>query len=169
MNEFVQISTEVIAILFEESLGIVHHDPSKVIDSEGLAEVTLWFHIKSIIFGMILVEFIQHGQIGALGEDALLVDEGHDTHRTHGNQVEGRLIVHEFNFPPIDVLSIVFGLLQFEDVLHEKLLQMFVRKINAKLFEGIVFEILKSKDIQNSDGSAVPAIRSFLRSTKNLC
>lgn len=43
-------------------------------------------------------------------------------------------------------------LLQFEDVLVEVVLQTFVGKVDAELFEAVVLVILKTKNVQNSDG-----------------
>lgn len=43
-------------------------------------------------------------------------------------------------------------LFQFEDVLVEVMLESFVRKVNAELFETVVLIILKAKDVQDADG-----------------
>lgn len=43
-------------------------------------------------------------------------------------------------------------LLQLEDVLVEVVLQTFVGKVDAELFEAVVLVILKTENVQNSDG-----------------
>lgn len=49
---------------------------------------------------------------------------------------------------PIDALVIVLLLLQLEYMLNEKLLEILVGIIDAKLFEAVVVEILETEDIQ---------------------
>lgn len=38
-------------------------------------------------------------------------------------------------------------------MLHEKLLQAFVRIVYAQLFETVRIKVLKTRDVQNSDGA----------------
>lgn len=45
------------------------------------------------------------------------------------------MIINEFDMLPIDVLQIVFFLLQFEYMLNEKLLQIFVGEIDTELLK----------------------------------
>uniref|UniRef100_A0A2M4D5A0 Putative secreted protein n=1 Tax=Anopheles darlingi TaxID=43151 RepID=A0A2M4D5A0_ANODA len=52
---------------------------------------------------------------------------------------------------PVDAFMVVLLLLELEDVLHEELLQVFVRKVNAKLFEAVVVKVLEAKDVQHTD------------------
>lgn len=101
---------------------------------------------------MRFVQLRQHRVIGAFREFRFLIDQRHDVQLFDGNQIERILIVHEFDVLPIDALVIVFLLLQFENVLHEELLQILVREIDAKLFEAVVVEILKAENVQHSDG-----------------
>lgn len=54
---------------------------------------------------------------------------------------------------PVDTFQIIFLLLEFEYVSHEKLLQIFVGIVDAKLFETVVIKILEAKDIQNPYGA----------------
>ena len=56
------------------------------------------------------------------------------------------------NMMPVDSLQIVLLLLQFENMLHKKLLQIFVGIVDAKLFEGIGVEIFEAENIQNAYG-----------------
>lgn len=60
---------------------------------------------------------------------------------------------------PIDALVIVLLLLQLEYMLHEKLLQILVRIIDAELFEAIVIEVLKAEDIQYPYSTAGVVLR----------
>jgi hypothetical protein len=61
------------------------------------------------------------------------------------------LVVDKVYVLPADLLQIVLVLFHFEDVSHEELLQMFIRIIDAQLFEAVMFEILKTEDIQHAD------------------
>lgn len=49
---------------------------------------------------------------------------------------------------PVDALVIVFFLLQFEYMLDEKLLEILIGIIDAKLLEAIVIEVFEAEDIQ---------------------
>lgn len=49
---------------------------------------------------------------------------------------------------PIDALVIVLLLLQLEYMLNEKLLEILIGIINAKLLEAVVVEVLEAEDIQ---------------------
>uniref|UniRef100_A0A2M4B0Z9 Putative secreted protein n=1 Tax=Anopheles triannulatus TaxID=58253 RepID=A0A2M4B0Z9_9DIPT len=60
---------------------------------------------------------------------------------------------------PVDALVVVLLLLQLEDVLHEELLQVFVRKVNAKLLEAVVVKVLEAKDVQHTDRAACRRFR----------
>ncbi len=64
-------------------------------------------------------------------EFTLFVDERDQIHGTSSNHVQNVLIVHEFDLSPADSLNVVFLLFQFENVLDEELLQVFVGIINA--------------------------------------
>jgi hypothetical protein len=68
---------------------------------------------------------------------ALFIDERYDIHGLHSNHVQYVLIIDELYVIPLYVLIVVLFLFQFEYVLHEKLLQVFVCKIDAQLFETL--------------------------------
>ncbi len=42
-------------------------------------------------------------------------------------------------------------MLEFENMVIEVLLQLLIRKVDAKLFEAVDFEIFKAKDIQHTN------------------
>lgn len=73
---------------------------------------------------------------GNLGELGFLVDQGHDVERFDGNQIQGVLVIDEFNVLPADVFLIILLLFQFEYVADEELLQILVGVIDAKLLEA---------------------------------
>lgn len=51
---------------------------------------------------------------------------------------------------PIDMFIVVFFLFEFEDMMYEKLLKIFIGIIYAQLFETIPLEIFKTEYIQNT-------------------
>jgi len=61
---------------------------------------------------------------------------------------------------PIDALVIILFLLQFEYMLNEKLLQILVGIINAKLLEAVVIEVFETKDIQYTYSTTGIILRS---------
>lgn len=60
------------------------------------------------------------------------------------NEINNCLVVFKINFRPIYLLSLVFFLFYFEEVFVEKLLQLLIREIDAKLFKTVVIKDLKS-------------------------
>lgn len=52
-------------------------------------------------------------------------------------------------------IGVCSHLLQLEDVLGEVVLQLLVGVVDAKLLEAILFKVLKSKDVQDSNGQAL--------------
>lgn len=56
------------------------------------------------------------------------------------------MVVSELNVLPVDVLQVVLLLLQLEDMTHEKLLQVFIGKVDAKLLKAT--EGIKTKKYQ---------------------
>ena len=79
------------------------------------------------------------------------------------NQIQSFLIINEFNMMPIDRFQVVFFLFQFENVLDEKLLQILVGKIDAKLLKRIRIEIFKTKNIQNANTCSIDVFDSRVR------
>ena len=73
-----------------------------------------------------------------LREFGFLVNKRHDVELFDGDHVQSVLIVNELDVLPVDVLRIVLLLLQLEDVLHEKLLQVFIRVVYAELLETAI-------------------------------
>lgn len=56
--------------------------------------------------------------------------------------------------PPVDGLQVVLLLFQLENVLHEKLLQILVGEIDAKLLEAVGGEVLKAENVKHTNGVA---------------
>lgn len=71
------------------------------------------------------------------GKLGFVVDECHNVHLFDGNQIERVLIVNKLDVLPTDVLLIVFLLFQFENVSDEKLLQVLVGVVDAKLLKTV--------------------------------
>lgn len=60
-------------------------------------------------------------------------------------------------------------LLKLEDVLVEVMLETFIGKVDAELFKAVVLEVLKTKNVQHSDGqdlkttNVCESMRNFFR------
>mmetsp|Transcript_7786 Transcript_7786/g.19280 ORF Transcript_7786/g.19280 Transcript_7786/m.19280 type:complete len:223 (-) Transcript_7786:1480-2148(-) len=97
----------------------------------------------------------------ALWQHALLVEKGHDSGVLNIDQIQHVLIVRELNELPHDPFLFVLLLFQLEHVSIELLLECLVGVVDAKLFEGIVFEGFESEYIQDTNGcSWIPIVSS---------
>lgn len=137
--------------------GVVEDHSGKMVETEGCLQVGTRFHVV-LVTAVRLVQLGQHSLVRALykqfnsvslfteaavvrslctyfGELGFFVDERHDVHLFDGDQVERVLIVDKLNVLPTDVLLVVLLLLQFENVPHEKLLQVLVGIVDAELLE----------------------------------
>ena len=72
-----------------------------------------------------------------------------NSNRLFEEHVYDRLIVQECNRVPLYLLLGILRLLHLENVLIEKILQIFVGIIDAKLLKAILWKIFKSKNVQN--------------------
>ena len=131
-----------------------------MVDPEGGAGVRPRLEII-LIFAVLLVESLDKADICCLRELGLLVNQCKNVHWLLSNHVERRLVVDEGNFLPVDPLFGVLLLLHLENVLHKKLLEIFVCIIDAELFETVLFKILKSEDVQNPNSAFVTSNFSF--------
>ena len=103
-----------------------------------------------LVFGMVGMQFVTERSIVAPRKATFFVDQCDQIHRFAGDQVENALVIFEGNMAPVDTLIVVFLLLELEDMVNEKLLQVFVRIVNAQLFEAVALEVFKTEDIQYS-------------------
>jgi hypothetical protein len=65
--------------------------------------------------------------------------------------IDGHLIVLKIDFSPRNPLPRILFLFQLENVLIEKLLQLFIGIINAQLFKAIFLKIFESENVQHPD------------------
>ena len=73
---------------------------------------------------------------------ALIVQYVDDSLRFLSDQINGWLVVVKLNNCPVNSLTCILRLLQFEDVLVEVKLKRFVRIIYAQLFKAVYYKIL---------------------------
>lgn len=71
-----------------------------------------------------------------LGKLAFLINQGDDVHWFDGNHVQRILVVGELDVLPVDVLQVIFLLLQLEDMADKELLEVLIGKVNAELFKA---------------------------------
>ena len=79
---------------------------------------------------------MKHKEDRDLGEVAFLINNSQHVHGFVGQYVQGALVVAVVDVLPDDVLSGVLFLLQLENVLDEKLLQLLVGKVDAQLLKA---------------------------------
>ena len=77
--------------------------------------------------------------VSSITTDALLVQDGNEPHSSL-NQVKHIRVVRKIYVFPGDPLLIIFVLDGLENVLGKLLLKLFVREINAELFESVDLE-----------------------------
>ena len=157
VDELEEVGGEGVPVLLEEGPRVVEDDTSKMVEPEASVDVGLGLQVVAVIT-VTLVELIQQGLIGALGELALLVNQTHEVERPNGDEVEGFLVVHELDMGPVDGLQVVLLLLELEDVLDKELLEVLVGKVDAKLLEGVGLEVLKAEDVEDADAAAVGGV-----------
>ena len=89
------------------------------------------------MLGVVVVQLVEEGLVGSLGELAFLIEKRDDTQRARFHQLDAILIVVEFDVGPIDFLAGILLLFELENRLIEKLLQLFVGIIDTKLLEAV--------------------------------
>merc|ERR1711936_106993 len=89
--------------------------------------------------------------VSGLGDDALLLQHGQDSHLLL-NQLNGDNQIHtEVDESPLDTLTLVLLLLLNEHVVVEELLETLVGIIDKKLLQDIELENLETSNIQDTD------------------
>merc|ERR1712241_905344 len=94
------------------------------------------------------MKFSSKGLISGLGEKRFFLKNGQKTHGLlkHGDTF---LQVHtKVNIAPFKTLPDIFLLFQDKHVLVEKLLELFVGKVDTNLLKAIVIKDLKTSNVQ---------------------
>jgi len=111
----------------------------------------LWLGERRVLAQVLLVQSLLKGHVGGLWHNALLFQDGEDTHLLL-DQVDGRLQIRTERLRlPLNTLLHVLGLLQDEHKIVKELLQSLVGEVNTDLLEAVVLEGLEASDIQDSD------------------
>ena len=160
MGSYQDVSTGSVPVLLQEAPGVVEDHPGKVVDSEGCAGVGPRLQIV-LILAVLLVEPLHQAHVSCLGKLGLLVNEGKDVHGFLSDHVERGLIVDESYFLPTNSLLGVLILFHFEDVFYKELLEVLVCIIDTELFERVIFKVLKTENVQNSNCTLVSTYFSF--------
>ena len=75
------------------------------------------------------------------------------------DECNAELVVIERDLVHREVLLLVLVLLQLEDVVVEETLELFVRKVNAELLEGVLLENLEAEDVEDTNKPVSRALR----------
>jgi len=70
-----------------------------------------------------------------LWKATFFVDQRNDIHRFLSQHIQCGLVIHELNMLPRNAFFVVLFLFQFENVLYEELLKVFVAIIDTELFK----------------------------------
>ena len=159
-----EISAGGVSVLLQEAACVVEDDPGKVVDSECCAGVGSRLEVI-LILAVLLMEPLYETHISCFRKLGLFINEGENIHRFLSDHVECGLVVDESNLFPVDSLFSVLFLFHLEDVLHKKLLKVFVCIINAELFKTVVLKILEAENVQNPDSTFVSTNFSFENSS----
>ena len=118
---------------------------------------------------MLSLQLGLEGLVGGLGVDGLLLEDGQDAHRLleeleAGGQVHPEvashpddalahvlLLLQDEHGAEIEIIFCSFTFLSLQYSLVEELLQLFVDKVDADLFEGVELEDLESCDVEDAD------------------
>ena len=160
MGSYQDVSTGSVPVLLQEAPGVVEDHPGKVVDSEGCAGVGPRLEVV-LILAVLLVEPLDQGHVSCLGKLGLLVNQGENIHRFLSDHVESRLIVDESYFLPAYSLLGVLLLFHFEDVFYKELLEVLVCIIDTELFKTVMFKVLETENVQNSNCTLVSTYFSF--------
>ena len=71
-----------------------------------------------------------------LGKLALFINESDEVEWSDSNHVQDFLVVLELDVCPHNVLFVILGLLQLEDVAHKELLKVLVAVVDAHLLKA---------------------------------
>lgn len=77
-----------------------------------------------------------HKNTKDLGEVALLINESQHVHGLAGQHIQGVLVVLVVNVIPNNVFTLIFLLLQPENMPDEELLQLLICEVDAELLEA---------------------------------
>jgi hypothetical protein len=87
---------------------------------------------------VVVVTLFQERCIGGFGEIRFVIQQVEDSDGFLGYQTDDRLVISETDVLPLNFLFGVFLLFQFENVLVEVKLQVFVGIVDAHLFKTVL-------------------------------
>merc|ERR1719315_538676 len=106
---------------------------------------------RLVLAQMLAHHLLQVGLVGGLGDDALLLQHGQDTHLLL-NELNGDNQIHtKVDESPLDALALVLFLLLNEHVMVEELLETLVGVVDKELFQDVELEDLKAGNIQDTN------------------
>merc|ERR1712198_815582 len=144
-----------ILVLEEPASDVVSDGTGVVVDLKVSLRLALLGGLglaKGLVLAQVLAHhLLQVGLVGGLGDDALFLKHGQDTHLLL-NQLDSDDQVHtEVDESPLDTLSLVFFLLLDEHVVVEELLETLIGVVDQKLLQDVELEDLKAGDVQDTN------------------
>merc|ERR1719295_423511 len=144
-----------ILVLKEPTGDVVSDGTGVVVDLEMSLRLALLGGLglaKGLVLAQVLAHhLLQVGLVSGLGDDALLLQHGQDTHLLL-DQLDGDDQVHtKVDESPLDTLALVLFLLLNKHVVVEELLKTLVGVVDEKLFQDVELENLETGDVQDAD------------------
>eukprot|EP00048_Salpingoeca_helianthica_P014675 m.222938 g.222938 ORF g.222938 m.222938 type:complete len:804 (+) comp16138_c0_seq1:242-2653(+) len=140
-----------VAVLLQKALGIVRHPAGVVVDGK-LVGIALGTLVVLAVLREVLVQLLHHRRVGTFREESLLIADGEQTNGLAEHHVQQRLVVLEADLAAVNALACVLVELHLEDVVVEKVLQLFVGKVDEKLLQAVVLEALKAENVEDTNG-----------------
>merc|ERR550519_2479558 len=96
------------------------------------------------------LQLLLKGLVSSLGEKRLFLQDGPDTHGLLKHDDAGSQVHTEVNHSPVNTFLDILFLFNNKHMVVEKLLQLFIDKVDGDLFKSIVFKDLKTSNIEHS-------------------
>ena len=141
-------------VLEEPASDVVSDGTGVVVDLEvslGLALLGGLGLAKGLVLAQVLAHhLLQVGLVSGLGDDALFLQHGQDTHLLL-NQLDSDDQVHtKVDESPLDTLLLVLFLLLDEHVVVEELLETLVGVVDEELLQDVEIEDLEAGDVEDT-------------------
>ena len=144
---------EGVSVLLQEAWGRVVHILRIVLHNEALFAQLL--DREELVWRVVLHHLVEEAFVASTPEGTLLVEKGHDT-TFAAHHLETGSVIGEDDGRYIDAFCPAFIHITLEDVGVVVVLETFVGKVDAELFEGVYLKVFEAEDIEEADPVAVP-------------
>ena len=148
-HQFGNHASQVVAVLFKEIGSIVLDLSSKVLNPKRREVARLvGFAIERVIFE-VAIELVNECLVGSFGKVRLFVQQGQDADGFSQKHIDQCQVIPKCDFVHVDAFFLVLFKLDFEGVAIEKVLQLFVRQVDAYLLKGICLKVFEPENVKD--------------------